>query len=298
MACGRRKSQAILGETIGLTLELEAQEQNVGPFRADLLCKDLSNNHWVLIENQLEKTDHLHLGQLLTYAAGLQAVSIIWIAQRFTEEHRAALDWLNEITDERFNFFGLEIELWRIGDSLASPKFNVICQPNNWSRQVTQSANRIEQQAETPLKQSQLAFWEGFKAYMQNKNRPFSVGNPMPRAYSVVSMGLSNAKLFPHILKQPPHGRLDFYLYDPFFYRKLYEEASVIEQALGSQLEWNELPGKTSSVIRMQCPLNISLDDHAHWPELYEWYDKQLQAFYSTFRPRLIKMRGQDESID
>lgn len=117
---------ALLGEAVGVELEVEAQEKSVGPFRADILCKDTSTDQWVLIENQLERTDHTHLGQLLTYGAGLNAVTIVWIAAKFTEEHRAALDWLNEITDERFNFFGLEVELWRIGDSLAAPKFNII----------------------------------------------------------------------------------------------------------------------------------------------------------------------------
>jgi hypothetical protein len=100
---------SLLGGAIGLELEVEAQEKDVGPFRADILCKDTANDHWVLIENQLDKTDHTHLGQLLTYAAGLQVVTIVWIAQQFTEEHRAARDWLNENTYERFNFFGLEM---------------------------------------------------------------------------------------------------------------------------------------------------------------------------------------------
>ena len=85
----------LLGETIGLDLELEAQEKDVGPFRADILCKETSSDDWVLIENQLERTDHTHLGQLLTYAAGLKAVTVVWVARIFTEEHRAALDWLN-----------------------------------------------------------------------------------------------------------------------------------------------------------------------------------------------------------
>jgi hypothetical protein len=88
----------------------------------------------VLIENQLGRTDHTHLGQLLTYAAGLEAVTIVWIAQPITDEHRAALTWLNEITDERFRFFGLEIEAWRIGDSPPAPKFNVVVKPNDWTR--------------------------------------------------------------------------------------------------------------------------------------------------------------------
>ncbi|GAI13697.1 unnamed protein product, partial [marine sediment metagenome] len=116
----------ILSETIGIELEVQSQEENVGPFRADILCLDTANNHFVLIENQLEKTDHTHLGQLMTYAAGLDAVTIIWIAQKFTEEHRAALDWLNGITDDTINFFGVVIELYRIGDSVPAPKFNLV----------------------------------------------------------------------------------------------------------------------------------------------------------------------------
>src|SRR3954454_8795457 len=117
---------ALLGETIDLELEVEAQERNVGPFRADILCRDTITGHFVLIENQLERTDHIHLGQLLTYAAGLEAVTIVWVARQFTEEHRAALDWLNGITNTTINFFGLEIELWRIGNSDLAPKFNAV----------------------------------------------------------------------------------------------------------------------------------------------------------------------------
>ena len=108
----------------------------------------------MLIENQLERTDHTHLGQLITYAAGLQAVTIVWIAQRFTDEHRAALDWLNEHTDEKINAFGLEIELWQIGDSPFAPKFNVVSQPNDWARTVQQAASG----GKTEHKQLQLKF--------------------------------------------------------------------------------------------------------------------------------------------
>jgi hypothetical protein len=93
----------LLGKAIDMELELESQEKEVGPFRADILCKDTATYDWVLIENQLERTDHSPLGQLLTYAAGLNAVTIVWVAERFTEGHRAALDWLNEHTDEKIH---------------------------------------------------------------------------------------------------------------------------------------------------------------------------------------------------
>lgn len=132
---------ALLSESLGIPLELEATEKSVGPFAADILCKDPINEQWVLIENQLEQTDHTHLGQIITYSAGFSAVTMIWIAGTFVEQHRAALDWLNEITSEGTNFFGVEVELWRIGDSeQMAPKFNIVSKPNAWSKQVPKAA--------------------------------------------------------------------------------------------------------------------------------------------------------------
>ncbi len=90
---------SLMSETIGIDLELEDKEKAVGALKADILAKDTLTGDWVVIENQLERTDHSHLGQLITYASGLQALTIIWIAAKFTDEHRAALDWLNEVTN-------------------------------------------------------------------------------------------------------------------------------------------------------------------------------------------------------
>ena len=115
-----------------------------------------------MIENQLERTNHTHLGQLITYAAGLRAVTIVWVANPFTEEHRAALDWMNDITDTRFNFFGLEIELSRIGNSPLAPKFNVVSKPNDWSKTVTEGVTRVEL---SETQQLQLDFWTAFRTY-------------------------------------------------------------------------------------------------------------------------------------
>ncbi|WP_415714466.1 hypothetical protein [Roseibium sp.] len=151
----RAENLSILGDTLNIDLELEAQEKSVGPFRADILCKDIGNDNWVLVENQLERTDHSHLGQLLTYASGLQAVTIVWIAAHFTDEHRSTLDWLNKITDESFRFFGLEVELWRIGDSPAAPKFNIVSKPNDWSRSVARAARAIDDAELSDIRQMQ-----------------------------------------------------------------------------------------------------------------------------------------------
>lgn len=186
----QEENLSLLGEVIGVELELESQEKNVGPFRADILCKDTVTGNWVLIENQLERTDHQHLGQLLTYAAGLKAVTIVWIARQFTEEHRAALDWLNEHTDGSINLFGLEVELWRIGGSAIAPKFNIVSRPNDWSRTV-----KTEVKGLSPHSQLQRRFWTEFRAYMESKKSPVQCQKPQAQSFMDHAIGRSGMHL-------------------------------------------------------------------------------------------------------
>src|SRR5262245_41567055 len=170
----REENLSLLGETLGIDLELEAQERPVGPFRADILCKDIGTDRWVLIENQLERTDHVHLGQLLTYASGLEAVTIIWIAARFTEEHSATLDWLNRITDDSFRFCGSEVELWRIGSSPAAPKFNIVSKPNDWSHSVAHAARAIDDAELSETRLLQREYWAGLNQALLRAGGPVS----------------------------------------------------------------------------------------------------------------------------
>ena len=124
----QEENLALLGEVLGMELEFEGKEINVGSFHADILCKN-EDDAWVLIENQLSETNHDHLGKILTYSAGLNAQTVIWIAKKFREEHRAALDRQNEITDERFQYFGIEIKVWKIEDSVPAPEFDIVSKP-------------------------------------------------------------------------------------------------------------------------------------------------------------------------
>jgi len=123
-----------LGNAIGIDdIEVEGTEVFIGNFKADILGRD-SNNNKIIIENQLEKSNHDHLGKIITYASGVDASIIIWICNGITDDHRRAIDWLNEHTDENINFFAIEIELWKIDDSIPAPRFNVICRPNEWAK--------------------------------------------------------------------------------------------------------------------------------------------------------------------
>ena len=185
-----------------MSLGVESTECGVGPFRADILCRNQVDDSFVLIENQIESTDHSHLGQLLTYAAGLAAVTIIWVASRFTDEHRAALDWLNTITNEKFNFFGLEIELWRIGASPAAPKFNVVCQPNEWVRTTGRAVRNGDDLS--PTRQQQQEYWTTFKALLTQSRSGLRTGSPRPESSFGVAWGDRVSRC---VLSRPPTTR-------------------------------------------------------------------------------------------
>ena len=178
----------LLGETLGMELELEAVEVGVGNFSADIVASDTADGSKVVIENQLQRTDHSHLGQILTYAAGLHALKVVWIAERFTDEHRAALEWLNENTRADIRFFGLEIEVWKIADSPPAPKFNIVARPNDWTKSVPKTEL-------TPTKQAQLDFWMGFVNYAEGRASKISPTTARPETWMGMAIGKTGFRL-------------------------------------------------------------------------------------------------------
>ncbi|HWR31255.1 MAG TPA: DUF4268 domain-containing protein [Negativicutes bacterium] len=286
---------ALLAETIGIELELSSQEKEVGPFRADILCRNAADGSWVLIENQLERTDHLHLGQLMTYAAGLEVATIVWIAERFVDEHRAAMDWLNEITGKKFAFFGLEVELYKIGDSVPAPRFNVVCKPNDWSKAVKTAALQNELTETTAL---QLRFWTAFKDYMLEKKSPVRCQKPFPQHWMDHSIGRSGAHLCSIAStwdsEQGVYSsefRVELYLDGnnaKQWFANLMAQKNEIEQQLGETLTWHNPETKKSCRIYVRKSadfLNESL-----WEEHFSWLQRKLERFLQVFGPRVRSM--------
>jgi hypothetical protein len=281
----------LLGEALGIDLELEAQEKNVGPFRADILCKDTLDGSWVLIENQLYRTDHTHLGQIMTYAAGLEAVTVVWIAQRFTDEHRAALDWLNEITGDKYSFFGLEVELWRIGDSPVAPKFNIVSKPNDW----TKGGYRRGPGETTDHQRFQLGFWTAFKGYMEEKSS-IKCAKPYPQGWMTHSMGRSGFYLASVISiwdsdtgTGKPEMRVELTMDGvnaKHFFALLFAQKDDIERKIGQPLQWYNPENK--KVARIYAKQATDFLDRAKWPGQFEWLLKNLETFHRVFGP-LVK---------
>jgi len=135
---------ALLSEEIGIDIRLVKTEAEVGKFSLDILAEEEATGRKIIIENQLETTNHDHLGKIITYAAGYDADIIIWIFKEIREEHRQAIDWLNENTAEKIAFFAVKLELWQIDNSAPAPKFQVISSPNEWAKVLKQGSNKDE----------------------------------------------------------------------------------------------------------------------------------------------------------
>jgi hypothetical protein len=284
----------LLAETLGLNLEVEVTEKPVGPFRADILCKDLDTGSWVLIENQIERTDHIHLGQLLTYAAGLQAAIIIWISARFTDEHRAALDWLNAITQEEFAFFGVEVELWRIGNSSPAPRFHIVSKPNSWSRAVGKTAQRAARSEPEGIDINRVAYWTAFADLLAAGSGPLRPRREPPRSgfYSFTIDAKKKCYLYAYRLVDKK--RIGAYLaiygsYSRPFFDELIALREEIERVVGEALFWEEVQPSHKYYIGLSLD-NADALDETDWPRQHRWLVDRLNRLYEALVPVISRM--------
>lgn len=282
---------ALLGETLGIDLELEAVEQNIGPFRADILCKDTLSDRWVLVENQLERTDHTHLGQLMTYAAGLDAVTIVWVAARVADEHRAAMDWLNEITDTEVRFFALEVELWCIGDSPAAPKFNVVSKPNDWSRNTSAAKKSVENAPLTASQQELIEYWEAFEDVLSQTTNRVRAVKPLPQNWLVHSIGKSSITLNSSINRRECWIRAELYLTGKkaqTYFDVLKTDREAIENELGETLTWYEEASQDRRVyITSHFP---DVTKRETWPKQHAWLAQKLAQLHGVFSEQVRRL--------
>jgi hypothetical protein len=273
----------LLADAIGLDLACEGTEQNVGPFRADILCKAAGNSdHWVLIENQIERTDHSHLGQLITYAAGLHTATIVWVAQRFTDEHRAALDWLNEITGQEISFFGLEIELWRIADSPPAPKFNVVCQPNEWVKE----GERAKSNATSGACAVYREFWTEFVQFVKARSRVLRPESPTGDSWMNFPVGRANYCVGAMTSVQKKRVVCYFWVFndtEKAIYRQLMDHRPQLDSEIPN-LEWKERPGGKGSSIEVSAA-DMDPNNRYDWPRQHAWMLENLERFHQVFAP-------------
>lgn len=272
---------ALLGEELDLDIAFLEAEAGVGDFYADILAQEETSGKRIIIENQLESSDHRHLGQILTYAAGLQAEYIIWIVRVAREEHQQAIDWLNNHTDDAINLFLVAVELWQIGDSAPAPKFVVLSRPNDWARAVRSHVTDAASMNE--IKVRQLDFWQQLKLFAVQHKPPLRLRAPHPQHWLNVAIGRSDCHI--SLTLHITDDKIACELYIPnnkALYHGLYSEREHIQEVLAmvGDLDWQELPERKASRIRVMHPYRFADEDRA---DAFRWLVETAIRFQITF---------------
>ena len=278
-----------IGEALGLEFEFEGIEVPVGSYSADILAKDTGTGKYVVIENQLEKTNHDHLGKCITYASVLDASAIIWIASNFTEEHKKALDWLNDHTMDDIGFYGVKVELWQIDDSQPAVRFNIVSSPNEVVRQATK---RKEQGELSENRKNQLRFWTEFREKLLQTKKIRSLQTPRPQYWFDVALGKSGINLSNTFNTEKNEIGIRVYIGNkqaeewlPYFESK----KEFVENKIGSKLDWNPNPDNRDKVITLIK--QFDLQDEKNWIVAIDWLAGETIKFRETFS-KIIKEKS------
>jgi len=276
---------AKLGDELGLELELEGMEVSVGPYSADILARDTSTDSFVVVENQYNKTNHDHLGKLITYASVLDATAVIWIAEDFTDEHKKALDWLNDHSSEDLAYYGVSMEVWKIDDSSPAIRFNVVSRPAAVKRQT---AIKTSIENITPTKKTQLEFWTKFREVLLENKIVSTAHTPKPKHWYNITIGRSKIHISNTLHVNEGKMCIRLYMHHSVAEQVLdllVEEKESIEKEIGTKLDWNPKPDRMNKLIRITRI--VDLQDRNKWDEYVSWMVEMSSKFISAFKPRI-----------
>lgn len=257
----------LLADAVGLDITVDETESSVGDFNVDIYASETGTDRKIIIENQLEDTNHDHLGKLITYASGKGADVVIWVVKHAREEHKAAVEWLNNHTDDKIGFFLCEIKLFQIGDSQIAPAFTVVERPNDWTKEIrkTASANSTQQQ--------RLEYWQAFNDYAfsdANFSRIFNKRKPTTDHWMDFSIGSSACHIAVSQIQKRKAVDVELYINDDKeLFKSLFAHKDEIEKNMEMELEWKELPERKASRILIEK--TVDLDDRATWPEQFDY---------------------------
>lgn len=273
----------LLGDAIGLDITVDETESQVGNFNVDIYAFETGTDRKIIIENQLEDTDHDHLGKLITYASGKDAEVIIWIVKHAREEHKAAIEWLNNHTDDRIGFFLCEIKLFQIGESEIAPSFTVVERPNDWAKEI----KKIEYNS--VRHQKRMAYWTAFNEYaFKNMKfaKQFNPRKPSTNHWMDMSIGTSVAHLGITMIQKKNETGVELYINDDKeLFKSLYEMRELIEKEAGLRFDWQELPTKKAS--RILITNSADFEDSSRWPQQFDWIMDMLVKMKLVFKKYL-----------
>lgn len=272
-------------------IERVDREVPIGDFYTDILAQETGTGRKIVIENQLGKTDHDHLGKIITYASGHDAAIVVWIFKEIREEHRQAIDWLNEISDENTSFFALVIKVYQIDGSKPAPKFETICKPNEWSRELKGT------KGDTKIGRKQREFWKKLKDFASSKNVKYFTQQSSAQNWYAITVGTGKATVILVINSQKHLMRCQFKVTDNSFFEFLEGNKKDITDTLG-YAEW--LPKKKSWVIEQEKG-GFQLDDEEKYETYFAWFVEKASLFVQTFQPYVESFKpppSSEESSD
>ena len=279
---------ALLGQTLGLDLELVKAEASVGSFACDIQALETGSGRRVIIENQLAQTDHGHLGQLITYAAGLDAAVIVWIAPKVRDEHREAIDFLNRHTRETVDFFLIALEIIRISGSLPAVVFKLAASPNAWAKTTAISAGKSISDNSSAYQK----FYQGLMDDLREKHNFTNAKAAQPLNWYSFSSGRPGIT-YTATFASGKRLRAELYvdvgdaLRNKIIFDALKADESVIQEAVGEPLVWERLDNRRASRISVVRENTSIADAAAHDGEIRGWLVQRLLKFKDVFGPRL-----------
>lgn len=274
---------ALLADAVGLDITVDETESSVGDFNVDIYASETGTGRRIIIENQLEDTNHDHLGKLITYASGKNADVIIWVVRHAREEHRAAIEWLNNHTDDKIGFFLCEIKLYRIGSSEPAVKFDIIEKPNDWTKEVKKndSANEAHQQ--------RYDYWVAFQDYaFQNPQFATVFRRRKPSTDHWMNFSVGSSACHIAVSQIQKRNELDVELYiseDKDLVHMLYDNKDAIEADAGLAFDWRELPERKAS--RIVIEKNVALNEKDQWNAQFDWLIDVMVRMRKAFKKYL-----------
>ncbi len=274
---------SLLGDAVGLEITVDETESSVGDFNVDIFATETGTDRKIIIENQLEDTNHDHLGKLITYASGKSADIIIWVVKHAREEHKAAIEWLNNHTDDKIGFFLCEIKLYKIGNSEPAVKFEVVERPNDWSKEFKRNISA------SPRRQEIYDYWIAFNNYaFKNKDfsKSFNQRKPSFDHWMDFSIGSSGYHIGLSQIRSRDEISLELYISDDKeLFKSLLEHKSEIEEKSGLVFDWRELPEKKAS--RILITKSVQFDEQNQWTAQFDWIMDTMIKMKAAFKKYL-----------
>ena len=274
-----------LEDVLGLDLEVNETEKSVGKYNVDIVAEVVDDGRQVVIENQLESSDHDHLGKSIAYAAGVDADIIVWVSPKFNDEHRDAIQWLNQNSREGVDLFAIRLEVWRIGESPPAVRLNPVEDPSEWKEKAKRGKDEV-----TETKKLQEEYWTQFRDLIGNQDTPLRARKPKPQHWYNNPIGKAGYKV------QFTANTVEDNLYvqliiknDPEAYQSLEQQQDQIEAELGEELIWSSPEEAQSGSKRGKITLGREgpLAKKDNWSEYHEWMLKQGEQFHEVFADRI-----------